>query len=754
MVQIINDPNKNSSFTKGLGQGVITGLRNLLDEKIANKQRQPVVNNLQGMGIDRHAAEYISRQPSDVQAKLLQNYTGPAQTQQSQQYQQSEYPQHGGGQQIQQQGQQGPRQSYSAFGGQKQAENAEKQKLAEQKVINASQKKFLDTSSKAMENARLVLDEALRLKELKSTGKVSNGIAGRRPLFLQNSESEQYEKSGNTLANMLAGSQGGVPTGFRIKFALTQKPGLGQRSDTQDALTERIINEAQEVITKGEIRDMLIEENNYETPRGLEQLVNKRWREYKKNPQLLVDDKEQSKQRAIEQGFNPEEESPQQEQQAAQQEYDTSQESPLGAIARRAVSGVSRAGEAVAGAPGDILSAGLGVGNYLTGGAIPSYGQVQEKLPISLPTSENIKEFVDRGSKGYTKAQGSIEESIDNVVGTVASLFLPTKFKIPIVKNLEKVLNPKNAKIASNVLMPFSGTSWKKALGMGVAGEVGARGAEALGGGGLAQGATKLAFMAAAGTAGTKKALTDRMKEAYDQRDASIAGPLTKQNTVSSQGVLHKLNNVKNEIGNLPAPEQEKILDITNKLVKGIENVVDNPRIIASHEVLKNSIPVKTLVDAKKSLNDWYHLSTQERVAGEKFLSKDGRRYVDQLYKVVSEPLEQYGLKHPEFGANQALGDDIYRGIAKASQVKDIFNSTSMSSSLTSLVAKKLFSLGANLGIRQSGEVIQLFRHSPVAKKAYMDALKFAAEGNSLAAIREAAKVDKEAIRLKNRNNK
>jgi hypothetical protein len=730
MAKIFNDPNANPSLLRGLGEGVVTGLKGILEHKVAETQRGKVAQELMRSNVDPDMASYISRQPADIQQKLLANYTPRGQDQMQQGQQQGAYPQHGGGQPTQQ--------GYSPFGGQKQAENAEKMRLQQQKQVDLQSRPYMKSSSGAIGNAQKVLDEALRLKELKATGSVSNGIAGRRPLFLQTSESEQYEKSGNALAQMLAGSQGGVPTGYRIKFALSQKPGLGMQSKTQDELTDRIINEAQAVITKGEIRDMLIEENGMEIPKGLEQLVEKRFKQYGKNPQLYQDDKQESRQRAEENGYGQQqggEQGEQQPQQEEQPQYNTENESPLGTIARRGISGLARAGEAIVGTPGDITQLGATAANYLTGGAIPANGL--------LPTSESLKGHVGRLTKGYTNPTSETEKTIDDVVGTVASLFLPSKLKAPLIKNFAKVLNPERAVKAANLIMPYSGTSWKRSLGMGLAGEAGAKGAEALGGGTLTQAGSKLAFMMAAGTKGVKPRLEQTMKNAYKEADEAISGSLTKTNSYPSQGILKQIENTKHKIKGLPAPEQAKILEIVDQVEEGISEAVKNPRIIATHEVLKNSVPIKTLYEQNKALNDWYHLSTAERVSGEKFLSKDGRRYVNDLQQAISEPLNKYAASHPKFGAPKALADDIYRGLAEAAKVKDFFTSSGMSQSITSLIAKKVFQYGANLGIRQTAEVVQFLRHSPEAMKAYKSALLEASKGNEAGALAEITKLNK-----------
>ncbi len=746
-IQIIDDPNRNPSLGKSIGRGVTTGLKSLLDAKIADKHRQPIVNSLMQIGVDPHSADYISRQPSEVQQKLLQDYSGAVQQQMPQQqgieqyqqpqaYQAQSYPQHGGGQYQQGQAQATP------FGGKKREEFAQKQRLAQQNAINRMSAPFMKKSSAAIENAENILREALRLKELKAGGNVSSGLAGRRPLFLQSSDSEQYEKSGNALAQMLAQSGTGVPTGFRIKFAQSQKPGLGMQSRTQDELTDRIIEEAQKIIAKGEIRDRLIEENGYEIPANLETLVNKQWKEYQKNPLRLVEDIRQSEQQS---------EQEQSQQSAPSEQYDTSQESPLGSVVRRGLSGVARAGEALVGAPGDIASLGLGAANWASGGATPTYEDIQKKLPVSLPTSQQLHEATGRATKGYTNPQGTTEESIDNVVGIVSSLFLPSKFKPSFIKGLGRILNPSSAKVAGNVLMPFSGSTWQKALKVGLAGEAGSRSAEALGAGPAGQGATKLAFMTLAGIHGTRAKIQEAQKSAYAARDAVIEGPLSQKNTIPIDKTIDKVKAFVAKTSRGSAPDRELMLDIAGKVEKGLEK----SKALANAEGFPGKAAVADVLTQDKQMNKWYGLGSKQHVAGEQFLPKTARADIAELGRILDEPLAKYGEKYPQFGKNHALGNDLQKGLAYANQADTFFKGGGlMSTSLKSFVAKTLLKGAGKIGAQKAAEAFQLISKSPVAMKYYKEAMIAAAQGNSLAAIRAAVKLDNEALRLEKKSEK
>src|SRR6185369_6976858 len=123
-----------------------------------------------------------------------------------------------------------------------------------------------------------------------------------------------------------------------------------------------------------------------------------------------------------------------------------------GAALRTGLRTAARIGEAAVGLPGDIAQAALGAANYVSGGAVPTYGQVQEKLPISLPTSENVKQFQEKATGEYLKPQGENEQTWDDFVGLVTQLAIPISGPAGLAKAgaTTKALQavPKAAKVA------------------------------------------------------------------------------------------------------------------------------------------------------------------------------------------------------------------------------------------------------------------------------------------------------------------
>jgi len=133
---------------------------------------------------------------------------------------------------------------------------------------------------------------------------------------------------------------------------------------------------------------------------------------------------------------------------------------------------VARAGEAAGGLPGDILSGAFGLGNYATGGAVPTYEKIQEKLPLSLPTSTQTRESLKKVTGGYLEPEEGKDSFLDNVVSDLATFLTPA--------------GSGKAKVGKAALK----AAGIKAFG----GNIAAKGAEALGAGEQGQALTKLAL--------------------------------------------------------------------------------------------------------------------------------------------------------------------------------------------------------------------------------------------------------------------
>ena len=151
-----------------------------------------------------------------------------------------------------------------------------------QSNIDKQNAPFLKGLTKAVDNAETTMNALNNMEQLLDTGKVTHGIYGAStPYVFLSSESQQFDKEANTLAQQLAG-QVGVPTGFKIKFAQTQKPNLTDSPETQRSRIKSLRKEVQKVLDKGAIRDEIIEANGGSQPKNIETLINKRYHELSK----------------------------------------------------------------------------------------------------------------------------------------------------------------------------------------------------------------------------------------------------------------------------------------------------------------------------------------------------------------------------------------------------------------------------------------------------------------------------------------
>jgi hypothetical protein len=745
MVQIINDPRSNpyQALASSAGRGLSAGLQNILNQKIEAMQRKPIRQELEALNISPEDAAFISRLPPKEQLAALQAY----------QYQ-SQQPQEQNGIQAMQGGYQPQQQQYQPHAPQQQQQpfrsgivggGSPAQSLARQRSVNSANAPFLKKFGTALDNAESAKSSLLRMKDLVQNGKVASGIKGQvLPQFLQNSDTQLFDKESNTLAGILSGQQG-VPTGYKIKFALTQKPNINQNRQTQIRLIDNLLEEVEKVIVKGDIRDTLISQNNGEQPSNLETLINQQYKQYRNLPQDIQQEFE-NRPRNPRQQENFEQLAEQEGQAPENPQYNADNESTLGSLVRGGVRTASRVGEALAGTPGDIAATGLGIANYLSGGAVPSYGQVQGKLPVSFPTSEQIKGAVGRATSGYTNPQGGTEETIDSAVQTFASLFLPSKLKIPLINNLTKVLSPEKARLGANIIMPFSGTTWSKALGMTAAGEAAQSFAASAGAGPLGQAGAKIAAMALAGTAGGKSALESKKTQSYDQARAALGTKYSPKNTVPSKSILEPLAKIENKLGRAPVADKGLIKEILDEVKSGIGKSLEET---AGKPGSGTRIPLEDLINQKIALNGWLERGYFPRVSGETYLPKTVRPWINDINDVFRKELASYGKSHPKFGIPFALAEDIHAGLADINSINNFALNlgTTFSNNFTSTLLKGMLKTGLKYGIGPAfGPYVGFWKNKEVQKH-YLEMLKSASQNSLPEFKRAAASLDKEAIK-------
>lgn len=167
-------------------------------------------------------------------------------------------------------------------GNKKDEQAEERARITKQTSINNQNKAFNTMLDKAQANAEESIDAADHIINLVKTGQVASGFGGKWPLWTQNTETQDFAKYSDILAQQISG-QSGVSGAFKIKFAKGQKPNLEDSTQTQLNSAYQVKEKAQKVLRKIAIRDELIAENGNEQPANLASLVNKRIKELEKS---------------------------------------------------------------------------------------------------------------------------------------------------------------------------------------------------------------------------------------------------------------------------------------------------------------------------------------------------------------------------------------------------------------------------------------------------------------------------------------
>lgn len=726
-----------------MGTGLGSALQNLAQNKLQRFQQAESGRKYALMGLPPE----LSQMPEFAQKAILQQYLeSPAQQgggyggqpQGGQMQGQSPYAQGSyGGQTGQQQGQQqGPRNFIDSIRGPG-AKQQEAMAQKRQQYINAANSKWLTGQSKAHEVADRSKNVLEQMRDLVTSGKVSSGAVGRfKPGFLQNTETQLFDKLSNELAGLLT-QQYGVPTNAKIKFAMSQKPNLEQNSKTQLQLIDRLMKETQKPLELNEIKDRILQESGYEQPANLEQLVNQ---EYKLSKKFPSGREEQSQQPEREQG------------QAGIPE----DENLIGYLTRQGVRGAARVGGAALGSLGDIASAGFGAANYLTGGATPTYSDIQAKLPISAPTSQNIADKLGELTNGYTNPQSSTDQVLDDVMGTFGSIFAPAKLAGGLAKGLTKAgLSATGAAKAGKVLMPFSGVQvpWQKAIKMAAAGEGAAKAVDLFDGGPVPQTIAKIAAMTAASAGGPRKVLTNLEGKLWDELGQDFSSQ--KEGVKHTVGQVTKLRNEFQREG-VPHPELwHELLDETELALKSSAkkqkiNEITNKAAGKSRtrEFTSYDMPVSDLIELRKNLNARYKWADHPRIEGSKeYLPKELRKPLGRIIDVIKQPLERASKLNPEAGAKYAQVNDISRGLRTTGDMTDWLEKIGkMPDTITSKLTVSMYKMLAGTLAKPflaMSKINDLFKAYPASRKIYLDVAKAAAMENKAAFSQGMAKLDR-----------
>ncbi len=364
----------------------------------------------------------------------------------------------------------------------------------------------------------------------------------------------------------------------------------------------------------------------------------------------------------------------------------------------------ARVGESLLGLPGDIASLGLGAANYLSSGAIPNYEQIQENLPVSLPTSQQNREFLKEKTGGYLEPQGKLEEFADEVASDLSTLLLPVKGKIPFKSAIARALG-------SNAAAYFT---------------------KELGGGPLAQAGAKIGVSLLAGLPGIRGKMETTMNQGYDQARKSAA-----KGTANTSALSSKARKIYDAASRGDSPNK----DFIKERARAVERIADTGK-----------ASIADITTLKQDLNR----QLRENAAD---LSKNDKRIIGTLLEDVRGILDKYGKTNITFGQNFNQAEDIYKGLNTQSYVSEVLDKYLSPTNIKNPYVKAVLYgagafhspltaikiAGASYGSQQIAKTFDLFKNSKEAQKYYREFLTQALKNNGPAAARAAVKLDEAA---------
>lgn len=381
------------------------------------------------------------------------------------------------------------------------------------------------------------------------------------------------------------------------------------------------------------------------------------------------------------------------------------EESLLGTVARNVYKGGEKALATALGGPGDVASGVQSIVDAITGVKGP-----EQPLPTSESITENyIKPFTKKFlPESYSEPQSQATETLGDVGSFITGVFT----------------NPLNALGKAS-----KGFSAVRRLGNAIAGELGAKGAEALGGGPVAQAAGRIGSTFLTSRFGGRSQANKQMKTAYDTATKEVKGKVL--SPALSTKLFDDAKKFSNDLG-------ERITD-DKKFLK------DSANAIKKVALSETNVPVEKIWNLKRDLNN--HLgSLKDKNSTSAKLTRD-------LLGKVNGTLQSYAKINPEFGTNFNLAEDIFKGMNAADDVsRFVLDNTSLAkiakSPLTKLIAfnispgKTIGGIGSALGIKELYKYRDLLE-SPKAQKIYSDLFKGALEQNTAQFIKGLKASDK-----------
>lgn len=598
-----------------------------------------------------------------------------------------------------------------------------------QEHIAAQAKPFIDSYRNKRDTMTTVLNDALRLKELLQTGKVAHDITewqlNNLPLSGLNAETQEFLSKAGQLVGAMTESSRGAPTQFKLKFNERNKPTLMQHGQVQFNIVEDLINDASKMLAADDLTQKMIEENDYDVPKGLEQKVLKSMHEYNKSGKPYFE---------ILQGLRGIEQRPQElpqqgnQQPMTQQPPTEQQPKPFGQGQSYLASSMpEEGGEGILPATGRILGRGAAavggiphslteltkaaynVGNWATGGKLPDIEKFAEKIPVGFPSYEDIKGGIESKTGSSLEAKGPIEEGIAKVI----EFFAPAITPVPYLGAMKPM----------------------QALKAAAGAEAARFAAQNVGFGQIGQETFKIGGAIVGAMAGNIGDLKSLMRNNYE-----MAPQILSEVKVPAAELRNVVNKAPSLLTEAVAKRREDLIDVLKEIDQSITgDVVDAGR----------------LTELKKSLNDTF--------------SKNKSAPERRVYKTVSSALDsaiesaaKYGPKYKDAVETYKSANDLYKGFNAGGKLHEMAQGADKY--VKSHLLQTLLGLGTSIykfgtpytagGATSAyvvGEAIKAFSvmgKSVTARKYYGDILKDSLAGNAKAFRKHVEQLDNEMIKL------
>jgi hypothetical protein len=284
---------------------------------------------------------------------------------------------------------------------------------------------------------------------------------------------------------------------------------------------------------------------------------------------------------------------------------------------RNVARGIARAGEAALGAPGDILSGALGLGEYAAKKIGATKPTVFEQARKIVPTSETVRKYATENiakflPEGYLEPQSNYEKLADELIGDFVSFITPTTGPLKL-----------GAKTAAKI------------AGAGTAAKFGAQQLD-LGEG--TQEGVKLGAMLATSLGGRPK-LDAYKNSLYEAARENL--PEGARVSASELSPAIKAVEKRATLGHASAAEKEAI-----DYLRSVEDKISG-----------KTIPLDSVWQLKKDLNEMAFKSS--KVAETKAAQQLLRPVKDALGKTIEGARTQF----PAFVNNLSMADEIHRAV-------------------------------------------------------------------------------------------